>query len=358
MSTPPRTVPRGARHGRGRRAAEEATRAWRWPVILLVVAVLVGAGLIDRAVTAPSVAPPSPVVPAQAAPVDAQSSSWFCTGGSGTAGGIGNATLYLVNSGPTPVAGTVTVTNADGAVAARPVTVPARGQLTVVPSTIEQGTWLASRVDLDGGGVSVSELVSGADGWAQAPCSSITSASWYFASGATTDGDTLYVSLYNPTSTSAVVDLAFVTPKGITEPQPFEGVVVAPGQLKVAGVAGYVQDQASVATIVSARSGRVVATELEDHAVDGITGLSLRLGAPAAATRWYVPRTVDVTTGASGVTVLNPAKVPQRVTVHVELKSGSVAPFSEVLPADGTWGLATSQAPRIPANTTYAVAVT
>ena len=124
-----------------------------------------------------------------------------------------------------------------------------------MPSRIDQGTWLASQVELDGGGVTVSELVDGPLGWAEAPCASTTSPAWYFASGSTSAGSSLYVFLFNPTSTEAVVDLTFATGQGVTKPQPFEDLVVAPGALVVVGVASYVQDQSSVATIVAGRFG-------------------------------------------------------------------------------------------------------
>jgi len=353
-----------ARHGRGgghRSDTAPGAAVWRLPVLAVVLVALVGAGLIARAVGTPAATPAPASVSAAvavAAPVGAQSSTWFCPGGSGTAGGLANPTLFLVNAGRSAVDGTVTVANSAGSQVAKPVTVPAGSQIAVSPATIEQGTWLASQVQLDGGGVTVSEVVGGSAGWSQSPCATSTAASWYFASGATTDGSTLYVSLFNPTATAAVVDLSFVTPAGVSEPQPFEGVLVPAGQVVVATVASYVQDERSVGTIVAARSGRVVASELEEHVVNGVSGLSLRIGSPATASRWYLPRTVDVTGGAAGITVLNPANVTQRVTMQVQLKSGPVAPFTESVPADASWTLGASGASRIPANTTYAVTVT
>ena len=50
-------------------------------------------------------------------------------------------------------------------------------------------------------------MVEGPSGWSEAPCASTTSTRWYFASGATSNGNSLYVSLFNPTTSVAVVDL-------------------------------------------------------------------------------------------------------------------------------------------------------
>ncbi|MGH9093457.1 MAG: DUF5719 family protein, partial [Acidimicrobiales bacterium] len=331
--------------------------AWRWPVLAFVAAALVVAGLVDAAVGTATPAAPAALASA-GAPATSESSSWYCTGGSGTSGGPGGATLYLVDSGPRAVRGTVTVVNDAGARASTGVTVPAGGQAVVATDQVEQGTWLAATVDLDGGGVVVSELVEGSSGWAEAPCASTTSTQWYFASGATTNGNSLYVSVFNPASSPAVVDLAFATPAGVMRPQPFEGMVVAPGQLVVAGVASYVQDRSSVATIVRARSGRVVASELQVRDAGGRSGLSLRLGSPAPQATWTVPRTVHVTGSDTTLEVFNPTARAQKVTVSVHLPSGPVAPYVQQVAPDATWALDTGRSTRIPANTDFATTVT
>jgi len=326
------------------------------PVLVVVVLSLLAAGLVDRDTRSRPAF--SPAIPASlAAPVGAESSSWYCAAGTGNPGGAAAGTLYMVNVGPHVVTGKMTVVNETGNSGTVAVSVPAGGEITAVPGDVVHGNWLSSTVALDGGGVTVSELVEGAAGWAEAPCASTTSPTWYFASGSTGNGSTLYVSLFNPTTTVAVVDLTFVTPEGLSMPPPFEGLVLAPGRMVVAGVASYVQDQPSFSTIVQARSGRVVAEEVEEHAVGGVSGLSLRLGAPAPEQRWILPRTVDVTGSTAEMVVLNPSSASQRVTVHVELPSGTVAPYVHELPSHTTWTLVTSGLIRIPLSTDYAVTV-
>lgn len=328
-----------------------AGRPWRLPAVLLVAAVLVGVGL---GTTSSSPAPPPPAVPAVtvAAPVGSESSSWYCAGSTGSGGGA-VADLYLVNDGRRPVSGTLTVVDNAGTTASRPITVPAGGQLTETPSDLVQGTWLASRVDLAGGGVSVSQVTSGPLGWSLSPCAATASANWYFASGSTSNGSLMYVALYNPDTTVAVVDLGFVTPTGETQPAPFEGLVVAPDQVVVAEVASYVQNESSVATMVDARSGRVVAEELQEYSVNGITGLSLQLGAPASEDRWFEARNVDQSGGETNLTVFNPSASSEPVTVRVRLSSGPVSPFSRVMAPLSTWTLDVSASIRIPQNVDY-----
>jgi hypothetical protein len=265
--------------------------------------------------------------------------------------------LYLVNTGRFPVTGTITVVNSTGRSAERPVTVPGGHQVTAVPASIVQGSWLASTVQLNGGGVTVSEMVEGSAGWAEAPCATRTSANWYFATGSTEPGDLLFSFLYNPGAAPAVVDLKFITTQGEATPEPFEGLVIAPGAVVVAGVGSFVQNQLSVSTVVQARSGRVIAEQLEQSTVGAVGGLSLLLGSPQPENRWSLPRSVNVGGGRVVLAVFNPSASAQRISVNVQLASGPVAPFVQEVASDTTWSLVMSSATRIPANADYATTV-
>jgi hypothetical protein len=328
----------------------------RLPILIAVVAALVVAGLVDVTVSS------TPAVPAAApaasgAPVGAESSSWYCAGGSGTTGGPAAATLFLVNAGARAAGVTLTVSASSGATAAETLTVPAFGQTTAVPSALVQGPWLATRVDVGGGGVTVSQAVHGAQGWSEAPCASSTAPAWYFASGATASGNLLDVSVYNPGATMAVVDLTFDTPGGVVAPQQFQGLVLGSGAVATAEVGSFVQNQPWVAAVVRARAGQVVADELSVRE-GAVSGLSLRLGSPSPAPVWYLPRTVDVTGGATVLAIFNPTSTPEQVRVDIRLPSGPVAPVEHVVPAASTWNLETSALIRVPSNVDYATTVT
>lgn len=355
----PRRVP-GAHSRRPARGVPKGPGAgvWRLPVLVLTLSVLVVVGLVAGAAPAAHQASPA-LITAEAAPPGAVSSSWYCTGGSGP-GGSAPATLDLVNEGTGVAQGTVTVVNDTGATASAPVRVPAGSQTTVSTASIQHGTWLAARVDLSAGAVTVSQQVASLAGWSQAPCATTTASNWYFASGSTSSGNQLFVSVYNPTTTTAVADLTFDTPGGQQQPPPFQGLVLAPETLVVAQVGSYVQNASSVAAVVQTRSGQVVASELQQYATSGVVGMSLRLGTPVPETSWYVPRTYDVTGSgaATSFVVFNPTDVPQRVTVAAHVASGALAPFVEEVPAFGTWTLNASSQSRIPPNEDYSMTVT
>jgi hypothetical protein len=326
-------------------------------LVIGLVLLLAGVGFFDRAL--PHTAAPAAVIrPVSAvAPADVESSAWYCAGGSGTAGSAAVATLNLLNTTGHGTTGSMTVVTDSGATRTTAVSVAAHADVAVAPSQVLSGTWVATSLQFNGGGVLVTQSVDGPDGWSSAPCAGTTSADWYFASGSTEPGHTVTLSLFNPTAATAVVDLSFLTPHGVEEPQLFEGVVVPADGLTVEQIGAYVQDQSSVSTVVHVRTGRVVADELETAAASGVSGVSLRLGEAQTARVWVLPRSVDPGGGTTTLSICNPTFLPVRVVVRVRLPSGPVAPFSETLLGQSTWVLDASAQTRIPTGVSYSTVV-
>ncbi len=325
-----------------------ALRPARLGAIFVILVAAVGGGVADRVLHRPVLAPAPPTAVTEVAAAGVESSSWYCAGGTPAAGSLAEETLGLVNTTSRPVAGTLFAVSDRGRRGAVGLVVPAHGQLLEVPGPLVGGNFVAATVELDGGGVLVNESVASTTGWSTTSCSRSTSSNWYFASGATVNGGTLALSLYNPATTEAVVDLTFVTPAGLSEPQPFEGIVVPAGSLAVEEVDRYVQDQSSVSAIVTARTGSVVADELQAVSTHGIHGLSLRLGVPTLFPAWSVPRSIDLTGGTTAITVFNPSLRPDRVSVEIRPFRSPPAEFSQAVAPRSAWVLETTQQTRIP----------
>ena len=327
-------------------------------LVIGLVLLLAGVGFVDRALPH-TTAPAAVVRPVSAvAPADVESSAWYCAGGSGTAGSAGVATLTLLNTTGHRTSGSMTVATDSATTRTTAISLAAHADVTVAPSQVVSGAWVATSLQFRGGGVLATQTVDGPDGWSSAPCAGTTSPDWYFASGSTEPGHTVALSLFNPTAATAVVDLSFITPHGVLEPQLFEGVVVPAGGLTVEQIGAYVQDQSSVSTVVHARTGRVVADELETASIGGVSGVSLRLGAAQTARTWVLPRSVDAAgKGATTVSICNPSLLPEHVVVRVRLPSGPVAPFSETLLGQSTWVLDASAQVRIPRGVSYSAVV-
>jgi hypothetical protein len=326
--------------------------------VVIVVVIAVFAGLAVAARTpgkSPTGGPPLRPAAIAGAP-DAESSAWYCTGQTTTAGQLAPGSLVLTNTGKGAVTGTINGVTDTGAKVQSPVLVPGRGQLVARVPTPESGTWLSESVTLDGGGVAVSQTVHGASGWAEAPCQSSTAPQWYFPTGVTTGSNALFIALFNPTSTPDVVDVSFVTPKGLVHPINFQGIVVQSDQTQVEPVSPIVQDETNVATTVVTRTGRVVAGELQLFSGNG-TGIALVPGSPRAMQEWAVPQSEEVAGGTSALDVFNPGPTTQVVTVQARLGSGPLAPFRARVSPDTTWVLSTGAQSRIPKSDPYAAIV-
>jgi hypothetical protein len=321
-----------------------------------VAAVLVGLALAARS---PGKSAPGgpPLAPASlvGAP-DAESSAWYCTGQSTAAGQLAPGSVILTNTGTRTVRGTIDGVTDTGATVATAVAVPARRQLVADIPTPKSGTWISDAVTLSGGGVAVSQTLQGSSGWAEAPCQSSTSQQWYFPSGVTTGSNALFVSLFNPTSTPDVVDLSFTTSKGVVHPINFQGIVLQAGQMQVESVAPFVQDQGSVATTVSTRTGRLVASELQVLTGNG-SGLAIVPGTPRVEREWTIPQAAEVSQGSSSIDVFNPGPTAEEVTIRTALGSGPLSPFRARVPGDSTWVLSTSAETRIPVGDPYSAVV-
>ena len=325
----------------------------RWPIVVVVAAVIVGVavGVGTRGSSSPAAATPATLV----SPPDAESSAWYCTGQS-TSAGVAPGFLVLSNTTRRAVNANVATVTDTGATVNVAVSVPAQSVLAPSLPAPASGSWEADTVTLDGGGVSVSQAVHGSAGWSVAPCQSTTSATWFFASGSTAGSNGLYVSLLNPTSSAVVVDLGFMTPTGAVQPLNYQGLVLDPGAMLAEDVASEVQNAAQVSAVVTARTGRVVASEVQTYA-GASSGLSVVPGLSQPEDHWAIPQAEETTGGTSEIDVFNPGSVPEKATVHLRLASGPLAPLTNTVPPGTTWAVATSGQTRIPDGASYSAEV-
>jgi Family of unknown function (DUF5719) len=331
-------------------------RRWRVAalVVIVVAGVAVAAGVRGTPAPVGAAATPSALVGAP----DAESSAWYCTGPS-TAGGAAPGSLVLTDTTGKPVTATVTAVTDSGATGHTEVAVPARGAVAPSLPPLASGSWEAESVITSGGGVAVTQAVSGPLGWSQAPCQSTTSSQWYFASGSTAAADQLFISLFNPTSTPVVVDLTFVTPSGLVHPINYQGIVLPPGQVAVENVASEVQEMPNVSTIVATRTGRVVASAVQEIVGPGGTsgGLSLVPGVATPQPHWAIPQAQETAGDSSEIDIFNPGSTTESVVVRLRLPSGPLSPLTDKVLPGTTWALDTSGETRIPENETYATTI-
>jgi hypothetical protein len=327
--------------------------------ILALAAAVAALAVADR--LAPEPGPPAPapitgVARAGYAGADQRPGTWFCAGGVGGSGDS-RQEVVVVNTTARVLGGTVRLFPAiplGGQSQQWPatrveITVGPNARLAVDPvATVVQAAadlanfaevFVAAEVLMDApGGVVLQRVVAG-DRSDVSPCTTATSPNWHFASMSTRRDARVRLSLLNPFSDDAVVDLAFVTDEGRREPVAYQGLVVPANALVVLDVGSEVtrRDQTSLSAVT--RSGNVVAARLQTFNGDlGIAGVVGEVGSPRAADVWLFPLGVTgVDAGATNsFVVYNPGNAEARVDVAAEvdasLRSRGVPPFELAIP--------------------------
>jgi len=327
-------------------------------VIATAFVVVAAMGVVDSVVgrSTPSGLLSAPLVSATSViPAGRGTSSWFCTGGSGAAGGTA-ATVVMANPTDQVVHGTFTAVATNGRSRSVPVVLAAGGMSTQAPAQLVQGAWLAASIELDRSGVGVDETVSSALGWSEAPCSSSTASRWYFPDGSTSGSDSAVLSIFNPGVTQAVVDTELVTSsQQALQPAAYQGVTVGPGSLVTENVGDHYVNGGGFAAVVTAVSGSVVATELQSVGAAGNQGLALVPGAPSTSTSWAFPVTEEVGLGQVYFHLFDPSSRAARISMESGFSSGSSSPVVLTVPAHGTTTVDAGKEPRLPVDTPFQV---
>ena len=307
-------------------------------ILLGVVAVLVAGAVVDRAARprpAVSVVAANRALMPTAAPGDALSSAWFCVGATAVAGGGANGVVSVANPTGRPAAGTVTVFPVEGEVRAVPLTVGPNSVAVVALADVVQAPYAAALVDLDTGKAAAELVVRGPLGSDATPCSSRASNRWYFADGVTSKDASLALALFNPFPEDAIVDLSFSTDQGRAAPSAFRPVVVPARTLVVRDLGEHVRRRAAISTSVVARTGRVIAAQMQTRTAPGMAGLSVSLGSPSLGTLWHFPSGVVAEGIAEHFAVFNPAPTEATVLFQVILDEGVAEDFERSVPARG-----------------------
>jgi hypothetical protein len=334
----------------------------RIPALVIVVAALVGAAVVDRQVSDPTVRADVPqVAMAEAAPPGALSSTWYCQGASANGDGIANGTVIVANPTDGDVRGTVTFVASDPNLAPKVVPLELRPWSRVGLSYADQlpAPWVWALVEVDAGGVVAEQSVSGPLGIDHAPCASRASRTWYFADGGTTRDATLVYVLANPFPEDAIVDLSFSTDQRRVVPQALQGVVVPARGLLPLNIGDQVLRRRAVSATIRARIGRIAAARIQTYnGDDRRRGLALVPATPSLGHEWYFPEGYLTDGMVERFQLYNPSSREARVTLSLTLQQGAAEPFDIVVPARGRFTVNLNDETRVPKNVGHAVTVT
>jgi len=379
----------------------------RWPAVVIIAGLLVGAWVVDRdhERDRPTSADASTPLEAQgflpvSAPDDALTSTWYCGGGTATDDGRADTTIVVANATDRELNGTLTifpsipsqiVLQADPAettglsttatteapttteapigtptttsttttappLTERPVavdlTVPARDRVEVRLADEVDAEYAAALVELAGGAVSVEQRVDGPHGADVSPCTTQAADSWYFADGRTTVDAVETLAFFNPFPDPAVVDVTFRTEEDLRTPVEFEAYAVPAQSLVVEDIGTLVTRREHVSVSAEARSGRLVVSRLLDiDGSEGPRGLDIAAGAPRPATTWYFPDGIVAEGLGETYVVYNPGDTAAEVDLYIEPdevdRFGAIEPFGLTIPPEGFQEVAVEDEERI-----------
>ena len=305
----------------------------RIPVVILVVGLLVAAIVFensrdDDSGSIPGVVAANPTVSG----ADDVSAAWFCAEGTAQPDGRANETVVVANVGDDEARATITVLpSADGQEpGSRTVTVEPGEQVRVPvldiaevpeqadPTGILRGPGVV--VEVFGGRALVEHVIEGQDDFAVGPCTRDAGRRWYFAAGTTVRGAEQYLSLLNPFQGDAIVDVQFVTDEGVQNRVDLQALVVPRRSRITIPVQNFERRRDRVATMVSVRTGRIVAEQSNAFTTENEVehGLSLSLGAPARSRVWMLPSVAGGPGANQALQVANfsPAATDVEVSVH------------------------------------------
>lgn len=323
-------------------------------VVLVVAAVVGGAVGSHLASGSAPAAPGADYAGSIASAAGVTSSAWYCAGTAATPSGA-QASVVVTNPTAGQLTGSVTATPSGAAVASQATvfTVAGGGQVAV-PLTAAG----AVRVIVDGGGAGVLQMASGPLGFTSAPCASATAAHWYFAHGSTAPGRALQVAVTNPLASDAVVDLTFVASNGFTAPPAYQGLPVPAGTTIVENVGDHLPGDGSIATVVTALSGAVVADEVSETGSGSTGGMSIVAGVASPRQHWAFAQNTDLSGGGNAFTVFNPSPTTAHVTMVIGLNQAQESPIGLTVPALSATTVSAAQQSRIPDNTAYSAVFT
>ena len=311
-------------------------KAWRWPILALVVALLVAATVIERGeADTESVAPAAVAAVPTASRPGALGSTWFCAAGTAVGDDTGEAEqiVHLANASADTVQGRVTVYPSEAETVSTDVSLVPLARVDLRVSDIVRAPFASVLVELDGGEVAVQHELVGPSGRSLSACASAPAASWYFPQATTRAGAKLLLTLFNPFPTDAVVDVNLEAEDGARTPQAFQGLVVPGGRATTIDVGEVVTLRQELATAVNVRSGRVVAEQVQivTEAEGPPPSLAAMLGAPRAEPVWLFPDGIGADAYEERFILYNPSDFDAEVDLEVLLDdpetNGVAEPF-------------------------------
>lgn len=335
----------------------------RLPVLVILLALVVGGVVVDRAEDAQEPAVETAEISPTAfpmAPADgAVTSTWFCAGGTADEEGFAAHVVTMLNT--TSEALAVDLTVFPGIVAPpvvdpeaeeldpeaeaeaaeeepteeeptevvgapdEPITehleIGPRSRVRIALADVVVAPVASALVESTGDGLVVEHEVSSVHGIDAKPCATAASDEWHFAWGTTKREARELLVLFNPFPDDAIVEGVFSTEDTVREPGRFAGGLVVPARSTVGiDLGDDVTRRDEVAATLRTRAGRIVVDRIvRVDEEDGERGLTVQLGVPEPQRAWVFPDGLVSDTVSETYVVYNPTEELAEVEIAFTL---------------------------------------
>ena len=297
-------------------------------MVTAIVASVGGLAWIDRTPTpaATPVLAGAGVLPMAAIPANAHlSTSWYCPGvPAGTlAGAAGSFTI--ANTSESEFSTQVTLFPVGKPAVLSTVVVPARSRRIIVPADSAPSTMAAALIELTGAVGAVEQTAITQEGVAVSACVLEPSPNWYLADGSTRSDAAMNLTMFNPSPTDAIVDLAFADEENARVTKKFEGRIIPARSLVVLDVGQVILRKERLSVAATVRTGSLVMGRFQVLRGEDGTRRGLMVGAasPALSTSWRFAsgQKGDVGDGLAPATeklvVHNPGTADAKVSITI-----------------------------------------
>ncbi len=308
----------------------------RGPLVLVLAAAIAAAAAATTVLHASN--PTEPAASLATGPVE--STALYCTGLGASGSPAGHVVVLNTASHARDVA--VEIDTDLGTATTSHLRLAAHGSASV--ATPAAGHWYGVSLVVNGRGVVADELNNA--GTAQTPCLDAGTTNW-FASGLDTRvGSKAYLVLYNPSSTSAVVNVTAETATGFSAPAPYQGVAIAAHRVVALDLGIRIVDQANIGIHVRVIRGGIVSTAVQQSG----SFTSFYPGSPSLTRTAWFPRVTTVSGSFAQILVTNPSDATASVTATIGLAPYTVAPQTVTVAPYSTGSILITPNSAVPAH--------
>jgi len=310
------------------------------PLLAVLAAALILVGVLSSLNTATN---PS-TLPGGLGVSNAESTALYCTGLSGVAGSLARGHVTLLNTTGSSRSVLVQVVSDTGQRASASIHLGAHAARSINPATLATGHSFGLEAQVSGGGVVADEVT--ANHLAGVGCTTTGVTNWFASGFDTLVGSAAYVSVYNPTATPAVFNVAAYTANGYDAPATYQGLSVRAHSQMELSLGTEIVDTSNIGVHVSVLRGSIEIVGVQESG----SVVSLNAGATVLADQAWFPRVTTVGDAVAQLRISNPGSEPATVTATVDLAPFKVAPQIVTIPPYASGDIIITPNTAIPAD--------